>query len=112
MELKIKSAGCPLGAKCEEVDPDDVGTILRCPWFKRIRGKDPQTGEDVDQFDCSIGWIPVLLIENSGMARETGAAVESFRNEVVKQNDQMAALMLRLNNIGGTKVLEVDNGTD
>jgi hypothetical protein len=29
----------------------------------------------------------VLLIENSQQQRQTGAAVESFRNEMVKAND-------------------------
>jgi len=30
--------------------------------------------------------LPVLMIENSQMQRQTGAAVESFRNEVVSAN--------------------------
>ena len=29
----------------------------------------------------------MLLIENSGQQRSTGAAVESFRNEMVKANE-------------------------
>jgi hypothetical protein len=29
----------------------------------------------------------MLLVENSGVQRQTGAAVESFRNEMVKSND-------------------------
>jgi hypothetical protein len=31
--------------------------------------------------------MPVLMIENSQQQRQTGAAVESFRNEMVKAND-------------------------
>ena len=31
--------------------------------------------------------MPLLQIENSGTQRETGAAVESFRNEMVKANE-------------------------
>ena len=34
-----------------------------------------------------MGWLPVLLVENSQQQRSTGAAVESFRNEMVKAND-------------------------
>jgi hypothetical protein len=60
-----------------------------CPLWVHIRGKNPNTGEDVDRWNCAKAWTPMLLIENSQMQRQTGAAVESFRNE-----------MVRLNNIG------------
>lgn len=49
-----------------------------------VRGKHPQTGADVDEWGCAMSWLPVLLIENSQQQRQTGAAVESFRNEVAK----------------------------
>ena len=67
---------CPLIAKkCIEA---------RCKFWTHIRGKHPQSGADLDMPDCAIKWLPVLMIENSQMSRQTGAAVESFRNEVVK----------------------------
>ncbi len=31
-----------------------------------------------------MAWLPVLLIENAQQSRQTGAAVESFRNEVAR----------------------------
>ena len=37
---------------------------------------------------CAVKWIPMLLIENSQMQRQTGAAVESFRNEVAAKQAQ------------------------
>jgi hypothetical protein len=36
----------------------------------------------------------MLLIENSGQQRQTGAAVESFRNEMVKANEVNTQLLL------------------
>lgn len=51
-----------------------------------IQGTHPQTGASISTSDCALKWIPVLLIENSKVGRETGAAVESFRNEMVKAN--------------------------
>ena len=33
-----------------------------------------------------MAWLPVLLIENAQQSRQTGAAVESFRNEMVEAN--------------------------
>lgn len=60
---------------------------LECAWFLKIRGANPNTGEDIDEWGCSMAWLPVLMIENSQQQRQTGAAVESFRNEMVKAND-------------------------
>ena len=56
---------------------------MQCSWFCQIRGTDPQTGKEIDEWGCAVTWMPVLLIENSQMQRQTGAAVESFRNETV-----------------------------
>lgn len=60
---------------------------LECAWFVQIRGTNPNTGEEIDDYGCSMAWMPVLMIENSQQQRQTGAAVESFRNEMVKAND-------------------------
>jgi hypothetical protein len=55
---------------------------------------DMNTGNQVDNYECAISWLPMLLIENSGQQRQTGAAVESFRNEMVKSNEQSQQLLL------------------
>lgn len=79
MKLEPK-ANCPLdGFKpCRQ---------LECAWFMKIRGNNPNTGEEIDDYGCSMAWLPVLMIENSQQQRSTGAAVESFRNEMVKSNE-------------------------
>ena len=77
---------CPLiGKDCIE---------LKCAWFCQVRGTNPQTGEDVDEWGCSVAWMPMLLVENSQQQRSTGAAVESFRNESVKGNQQNQQLYI------------------
>ena len=58
----------------------------KCAWFIKVMGNDTNTGKDVEEWGCAISWMPVLMIENSGQQRQTGAAVESFRNEMVKSN--------------------------
>ncbi len=60
---------------------------MECAWFIQIRGTDPNTGEEVDDWGCAMAWLPTLMIENAQQSRQTGAAVESFRNEMVKSND-------------------------
>ena len=56
---------------------------LNCPKWIRVEGKHPQSEESISEYGCADTWIPILLIENSQMQRQTGAAVESFRNTVV-----------------------------
>lgn len=70
------------GKFCPLIKKDCIG--LQCSWFTQLRGTNPQTGQDVDEWGCAITWLPMLLIENSQQQRGTGAAVESFRNEMVK----------------------------
>lgn len=79
MQLKPKNL-CPLNSfnPCKE---------LECAWFLQIRGTNPNTGKELDDWGCSMSWMPILLIENAAMSRQTGAAVESFRNEMVKANE-------------------------
>lgn len=85
MELKPGNF-CPLLKK------DCVG--LQCSWFTQLRGQNANTGKDVDEWGCAIAWLPVLLVENAQQNRQTGAAVESFRNEVVKANDATWNMLL------------------
>jgi hypothetical protein len=80
------------GNYCPLIKKDCVG--LQCSWFTQVRGKDPNTGKEVDEWACAIAWLPVLLIENSQQQRSTGAAVESFRNEMVKANENSQQTLL------------------
>jgi hypothetical protein len=86
MKIETK-ANCPLdGFKpCRQ---------LECAWFMQVRGANPNTGADVDEWGCSMAWLPVLTIENSQQQRQTGAAVESFRNEMVKANEMGQRVLL------------------
>ena len=68
---------------CPFIKGDCVGAD--CQFWTTVRGVSPQGG-DIDMPDCAIKWIPMLLIENSKVGRETGAAVESFRNKMVEAN--------------------------
>jgi hypothetical protein len=63
-----------------------------CKFYVHLIGNDPQTGKGIDKFDCSISFLPVLLIENAQQSRQVGAAVESFRNETVRMGPPIAAM--------------------
>lgn len=90
MKLEVKS-NCPL---------DDFKPCrqFECAWFTQVRGTNPQTGQEVDEYACAIAWLPMLTIENSQQQRQTGAAVESFRNEMVKANETSQLLLLASSN--------------
>jgi hypothetical protein len=66
---------------------------MECAWFIKVVGKNPNTGAEVEDWGCAIAWLPILTIENSQQQRSTGAAVESFRNEMVKANDATTAML-------------------
>jgi hypothetical protein len=84
---------CPLGSKCEEIRNN---TLHRCAWFIELAGRNPNTGQEVNERGCAMAWMPVLLVENSQQQRSTAAAVESFRNEVVAVNKQTLPLLAPL----------------
>jgi hypothetical protein len=65
----------------------------KCSWFTQVRGINPNTGEPVDEWQCVVNMIPILMIENSQQQRHTAAAVESFRNESVRQNDTITQVL-------------------
>lgn len=61
----------------------DILSQCDCPKFVSIKGVDPQSGAVVDRHGCVDSFLPLLLVEGAQQSRQTAAAVESFRNEVV-----------------------------
>jgi hypothetical protein len=78
----------------------------KCPWFKKpcighdcvqfvnIQGTHPQTGQKIDQWDCAIRWLPLLLVENSMQQRHTAGEVSAFRSEMRQDNVALAQVLL------------------
>lgn len=82
--LPDKNIRCPatgFSKSCREIISEH-----ECPKFVKISGVNPNDGAPVDKFGCVDSFIPMLLIENSQQQRQTGAAIESFRNEIVEAN--------------------------
>jgi hypothetical protein len=95
MKIEAKN-NCPLDGfnPCRKLD---------CAWFIQVRGINPNTGKEIDEWACSMTWLPVLMIENSQQQRQTGAAVESFRNEMVRSNEKTGQILLAAS---GQKLIE------
>jgi hypothetical protein len=100
MNIKPKD-NCPLdGFKpCRQLD---------CAWFMQIRGQNSNTGQEIDEWGCSVAWLPIAMLENSQQQRQTGAAVESFRNEMVRATEASQRVLLAAAAINnpGFKVIE------
>ena len=84
---KDKKMLCPMfKSECIEDGAVVDGELCGCRFWVHIMGNDPTTGELINKGECAFVWQPILTIENSQQQRQTGAAVESFRNEMVKAN--------------------------
>lgn len=107
MGLKVKD-NCPLNnfEPCKQLD---------CAWFVQMRGTDPNSGKEVDEYACGIAWLPMLLIENAAQARASGAAIESFRNEMVKgakESQKMLQATMELQNGTPQNIIKLVNSDD
>lgn len=80
-DSKVKCPATGFAKSCREIIAE-----CDCPKFVSIKGQDPQGGV-VDRHGCVDSFLPLLLIENAQVSRQTGAAIESFRNEVVAANE-------------------------
>lgn len=75
MEIRYS---CPLGHKCESMVSE--GVMDRCRWYKHLQGRNPNTGEMQDEWDCSIGWMPLLQTETAMTNRGQTSVLEQMRN--------------------------------
>ena len=84
MELKSMN-GCPLHnfEPCKQLD---------CAWFTKIAGKNPQGQKEVEEWGCAITFMPILMVANTNSNTRTQAAVESFRNKMVSQQEELLQL--------------------
>lgn len=67
----------------------------KCPYFRKkclkhdcthyiaLRGLDPQTGQEIDQYGCAIVWQVIATLEGNKETRQAAKAVESLRNKLV-----------------------------
>jgi predicted Ser/Thr protein kinase len=82
--LPDEKIGCHrLVRKCRAGVVDDY-----CQLWVSVKFRNPHTGEMVDKYGCADSFLHLIAIEGAQMSAQTGAAIESFRNEVVKANEQ------------------------
>jgi len=89
---------CPLGSECETAEGK---VIKRCAWYTKMIGLDPSTGKEVEDWACSMSWMPMLQVEMSKTNRGQTAALESFRNETTKGQEEFNKLVTNSNKLSG-----------
>jgi len=78
---------CPYNGEicCEGIrsdfKPNKEGKIKQCRLWTAIKGKDPQSENVIDFFDCAHAWVPVVTLEASQMTRHMTATTQEFRKE-------------------------------
>ena len=91
---------CPLWRR-------DVSKVCHtCEWYVHLIGTNPQTEERIDDWGCSIGFMPTLQIETTQQQRQAGASSDKVANEVAKFHDTMS----RSNAHNATLTLALLNG--
>ena len=87
MKLESKS-NCP-------INNFEPCKLWECAWFIEIKGSHPQLGTPLNEWGCSIAWLPIMLIDNARQQHSTASAVESFRNEMIKANETSQEILMK-----------------
>jgi hypothetical protein len=66
-----------------EVNPQTQEKFLCAKWIC-LKGSHPQNNEILDNWMCNEAAIPILLVENANMARQSRASVDKVANEIEK----------------------------
>jgi hypothetical protein len=64
----------------------------KCKLYRQILGTNPQTGQEIDEWDCVMALGLIASLELNKQTLGVHAAINSFRNEVVEQNNSFAAI--------------------
>jgi len=81
-DSKVKCPATAFARTCREIVAE-----CECPKFVRVDFVNPQTGEKVDKYGCVDSFLVLIQMENANMVRQSVAAINGFRNEVIKANE-------------------------
>lgn len=65
----------------------------KCDAWTHLQGRNPNTGEEIDDWKCADSWLPILLLEIATRVRGVTATVESLREEEVKAHSEFMSTM-------------------
>ena len=94
------------GTFCPLIKEDCIQ--FKCAFWTHLRGTHPQTGKEIDEYDCAVRWLPVMVIETTQQTRQVGAAVESLRNHVVARQ----SILDKISEKYGSQVIGIQDGSN
>lgn len=62
------------------------GTRTKCAFFITLAGKDPQSGEVINDPGCSIAFMPIIQLEGNLHMRQTTASTDKVATEIRHQH--------------------------
>lgn len=77
----------------------------KCKFWTHLVGKNPQSEGTVDKFGCAVEFLPILLVENAQMIRQTAASTDKVANQVQKSR---AEFIGALTNDAQKRLLDAD----
>jgi len=89
-----------------------------CDSWTHLQGRNPNTGEIIDDWKCADSWIPVLLLEIAQKAHGVSAEIGSLRGEMGKAHEEAmsaargVAVMTALPMRGAPRLLETKNSSE
>lgn len=66
-----------------------------CSLWTLLRGKNPQTEEMIERWDCSLAHLPTLMLEAAQQSRQAGASTDKVANEVRAFHEKMEDMNLK-----------------
>lgn len=97
---------CPLWRR-------DVSKVCHtCEWYIKLEGTHPQNGSRIDEWGCSIAFMPILQIESSQQSRQAGASADKVATEVRKFHQSMVGLNNVMLAVANSKDNDQDNLLD
>ncbi len=69
-----------------------------CEWYMNVSGHNPQSGDPVDQWGCSINYAVLVGLEANKDARAHRDTVQGLRSDIEKRgqvHDQVYGALLR-----------------
>lgn len=67
----------------------------KCPMWTQIRGTNPQTGADVDTWNCALAMMPMIGLEIAHRVQQGTASVDEVRKEIVAAQQPASVKVIR-----------------
>ena len=77
---------------------DADGCQTHCRWWIHVVGKDPQSNKDIDLWDCSISWLPILQVETTQRIMQGTASQDKTANVIFEALPQPTQQRIMLKN--------------